>query len=281
MEYSSPESRRGIARLVEEVEAQAWSDVLSAATGAEASIGGRTLRLEGAVALSCTGVDVSLFNRIIGAGVFERATRAGVERLLGEYPARGVRRIFVHVSEAARPLELRHWLEAAGLVRYHRSWAKLVRGREAVPKVSTAMALRAATAEHAEAFGRILTEGFDLPAGSAPLFRAMVGRNGWHALLAFEQARDTPVAAGSLFVAGDVGYLAGGATLKPYRGRGAQGALMAKRLELALDLGCRWIITETGEAVPDQPNHSYNNMLRTGFSVVGSRENYTLPGARW
>ena len=33
-------------------------------------------------------------------------------------------------------------------------------------------------------------------------------------------------------------------------------------------------MTETGEAVPGEPNSSYANMLRNGFRVVYSRPNY-------
>ncbi len=40
---------------------------------------------------------------------------------------------------------------------------------------------------------------------------------------------------------------------------------MARRIRDAAALGCRWMITETGEDLPQQPNPSYHNMLRTGF----------------
>ena len=82
------------------------------------------------------------------------------------------------------------------------------------------------------------------------------------------------MAGGALFVKGDVGWLGIASTLPAYRPRGAQGALMARRIRDGADLGCRWLVTETGEDTPHHPNPSYHNMLRTGFSLAYRRPNY-------
>jgi len=63
-------------------------------------------------------------------------------------------------------------------------------------------------------------------------------------------------------------------TLPAFRRRGGQGAIMARRIRDAVQLGCRWVITETGEDLPDRPNPSYHNMLRAGFSLAYQRPNY-------
>ena len=49
---------------------------------------------------------------------------------------------------------------------------------------------------------------------------------------------------------------------------------MSRRIADAVAAGCRDIVTETGEAVPGEPNSSFDNMLRNGFRVVYSRSNY-------
>lgn len=92
---------------------------------------------------------------------------------------------------------------------------------------------------------------------------------------------DRAVAVGLLFLDGGAGYLAAGATLPDARGRGAQGALMARRVRDALALGCRVIATETGEEIPGEPNPSHNNMVRCGFRVLYKRPNWTRPGIAW
>jgi hypothetical protein len=43
-------------------------------------------------------------------------------------------------------------------------------------------------------------------------------------------------------------------------------------------MGCRHVITETGEELPDRPNPSFRNMMRAGFAVVYHRPNYMLRG---
>ena len=53
---------------------------------------------------------------------------------------------------------------------------------------------------------------------------------------------------------------------------------MAQRIRDGMALGCRWLITETGEDTPEHPNPSYHNMLRTGFKLAYHRANYMPAG---
>ena len=73
---------------------------------------------------------------------------------------------------------------------------------------------------------------------------------------------------------GDWYYGTSIATRPSHRRRGAQGALLARRIRDAADLGCRWLVTETGEDLPERPNPSFRNMLRTGFELAYQRANY-------
>jgi ribosomal protein S18 acetylase RimI-like enzyme len=87
------------------------------------------------------------------------------------------------------------------------------------------------------------------------------------------------VSAAALFVLGDLGYLALGATEPDQRGRGAQSALIAKRLRVAFALGCRWVFADTGEAVAGRANPSFENLQRLGLRPLQRRENYAPLGA--
>lgn len=51
---------------------------------------------------------------------------------------------------------------------------------------------------------------------------------------------------------------------------------MARRIADAMALGCRWIITETGEKTPERLNPSYHNMLCIGFKLAYTQPNYML-----
>jgi GNAT superfamily N-acetyltransferase len=114
---------------------------------------------------------------------------------------------------------------------------------------------------------------------AAELLSGVVQRPRWHVYFARIDGR--PIATGALFVQGDVAYLGYGATLPEHRGQGLQRMLLAKRMRVALALGCRWIISETGEAVPGQPNPSHDNMLALGMHPIATRDNYVLEGIRW
>lgn len=101
-----------------------------------------------------------------------------------------------------------------------------------------------------------------------------IGRPGWRHYLAFDG--DQAVATGALNLRDHIGWLGVGSTLPSHRRRGAQGALMARRVRDGISLGCRWLVTETGEDLPARPNPSYHNMLRTGFTLAYQRLNYVF-----
>ena len=88
---------------------------------------------------------------------------------------------------------------------------------------------------------------------------------------------DVPAGTGTLYVRDGVGLVDWGATAPDFRRRGGQGAVMGRRIEDALDLGCRLLTTETGEAVSGDPQHSYNNIRRMGFRESHVRDNYAPP----
>ena len=48
----------------------------------------------------------------------------------------------------------------------------------------------------------------------------------------------------------------------------------AELAKKAIELGCKRMFTETGEAVEGDPQHSYKNILKAGFTESVLRENY-------
>lgn len=87
-------------------------------------------------------------------------------------------------------------------------------------------------------------------------------------------AGDVPAGTGALLLKDGVAHLDWGVTHPEFRRRGGQSAVLARRIGDALALGCDLLVTTTGEAVPGDPQHSYNNILRTGFEEAYLRENW-------
>jgi GNAT superfamily N-acetyltransferase len=124
-------------------------------------------------------------------------------------------------------------------------------------------------------FAQVVTGGFELPEWSASLAENVVGRPGWSCYVAYDG--DEPAGAGALYVHERTGWLGLGATLPRFRGRGAQSALLATRIEDARRQGCTAVATETGELEDGRPSNSYRNILRAGFREAGVRPNYRAP----
>jgi len=264
--------------LAEWIERQALRDLAEAAraTGLSALVE----RGDDVLVLRSAGVDHVLFNRIVGLGEGAGVTVGELDGWLDAYHGARIARFFVHLYDEPRPAALPAWLEARGVVRYPRSWDQLARGRdEPLPRVSTPFVVRPARVADAAAITELFVAGFDLPPAGGRVFAALIGRPGWHIDVAADGA--VVAAVGAVFVKGDCAYLAGGATRASERGRGAQLALLAERCRRALDLGCRVIVSETGAAIPGDPQHSHHNLQRSGLRVFATRHNYALRGFSW
>lgn len=262
---------RALARLVENVEAAAYADLLRAAPAewrceAEDTPAGWLLR--------APALDALLFNRIVAAGVNAPATREAVDAIVDRLRSAGVKNYGLQLSPAAEPREIDEWLSASGLVPRDR-WTKVFRGAEPAPRMVTEYSITQATPGDRDGFAAVAAAGFGMPPPWCAWLGGTIGRPGWRHYLAW-QARQ-PVACAAIYVHGDAGWLGVATTISSARGRGAQGALMARRIEDGLSLGCKWFVTETGEDTPAKPNPSFRNMIRAGFTVAYHRQNFMPP----
>jgi ribosomal protein S18 acetylase RimI-like enzyme len=265
--------------MLERLERAAWRDLYEHAPASlRAELGLSTHSIGSSLVLCATGLDHPFFNRAIGLGVAEPATHAQVRRVLHAYRSRGIERFFVHVTREASARDLRHWAGDEGLEAYPRAWLKLVRGAADPAPAPCAHPIARATALHAEAIGHIFTVGFGVPEAAGPLIATVLRLPGWHTLVA--QDGGQVVAMGALYTEGELAYLAFAATLPSHRGRGIHAAMLAQGLRLARDRGCRAFVTETGEAVAGDPQHSEHNLTRAGFRVVAVRDNFAPPTVR-
>jgi GNAT superfamily N-acetyltransferase len=164
-------------------------------------------------------------------------------------------------------------LAERGFVRDY-GWMKFSRG-VGPRQARSDLAVATIGPELCDDFATVVAGGFGMPEWSKPLAANIVGRPGWSCYVAYEG--DAPAGAGALHVHERIGWLGFGATLSQFRGRGAQSAILAARIEEARRLGCAAVTTETGALEEGRPSSSYRNIVRAGFREVGVRENYRAP----
>jgi hypothetical protein len=223
--------------------------------------------------VTCRALDHGQVNRVIGLGVQEPLSEAAIDQAIEAFASHGIGNFYLQIRPDAEPPELPAWLAKRGLVAHSRRWAKFGRGRTPPAATRTDLRVEAIERVHAEAFGKIVTTSFGMPAVMSPWLASVVGNPGWSVYLAFDG--ELPVAAGAMFTHEQVAWLLFGATLTSHRGRGAQGAILSRRIADAIACGAEQLVVETGEAVPGQPQTSYANILKSGFELVYSRANYT------
>jgi GNAT superfamily N-acetyltransferase len=212
-----------------------------------------------------------MLNRVVGLGVDEPATEALLDAAIAEL---GDATFYVAVEPGARPASLAAWLRERGLEPGW-GWMQFERGAEPAPPASTELAVREIGADLGAAFARVQRIAYGLPEAVEPWLASLPGTTGWTCWLAF--AGDEPAAAGALYAEDGACYLGFGATLPEHRGRGAQGALLAARIDRALELGCTLLTTETGERRDELPSNSYRNILRFGFREQAVVANWVRP----
>jgi GNAT superfamily N-acetyltransferase len=259
------------------IEAEAFID-LYAAVPAEIA---QRLRPQTSVAAGATtfivpGLPSPLFNRVLGLGLESPATSADLEAALERFQSAGVPGWWLHWSPEATPRDFPEVLEKRGFTPPgRRSWAKMLRDASPPPEAGTDLVIVAANGARAVAATRCIVDAFGMPAVMEAWLAGLHDRARWRVYAALDG--DQVVGGACLFIEGDTGWLGMGGILASHRRRGGQLALMSRRIADALDAGCRYVATETGEPMGDEPNPSLANMYRAGFERVASRLNFQAP----
>lgn len=197
-----------------------------------------------------------------------------VSRLSATYRGAGITRFFVQVTPDAMTGSLARRIAHAGLEEA-RGWQKFSREPSPVDLPQTPFRVEEIGPDHGADFAHIVCAGFDLGEIAEPWLARLPGRDNWRVFMTF--AGDIPAGAGAMYVENGVAWTDWGATAPAFRGRGSQGLLLATRIDRAHKLGCKSIHTCTGEAVPGDPQHSWNNIVRHGFAPDYVRANYAPP----
>ena len=261
---------------LELAEIEALTDLYKAASPEDVPASGLSVRQVGdATLIAVSRVDVLALNRVIGLGLGSSPSDAALAEALKAMDQTGSPRCFVPVAPTAASDGLGPRLETLGL-RHYNNWMRLRRTLDDLPRRAdsspTSLEVRRIDSAHADVFGRLVATAFDFPPAIAPLPSQTIGRPHWHHYLAFEG--DTPIASGAMYLAGSAAWFSFAATDAAYRKRGAQQALIVRRLHDAADAGCKWVSVETAEDTVTRDAPSFRNLRRLGFEVAYKRPNY-------
>ena len=249
------------------------SATLHAPVGIARNLGLHLVFDQGVMMALATNADVLALNRIVGIGVEAPASRDQLARLIDIARQRGTKRLFVQVVPSRSPDELEEWIESEGGRKYNR-WVRLWRNVSGTPEVNTDLDVRQLSSVDALRSGEIVAESFNMPMELSPWFASIVGKPGWTHFGAYDG--DKLVSSTAIYISGNTGWLGFAATLADYRGHGAQGALIRKRIEHAHANGCDSVVVETAEQTLEHSAPSYRNMLRFGFTEAYFRQNYMV-----
>lgn len=215
-----------------------------------------------------------VINRTLGLGVDQPASDGDVQAIADAYAKAGVARYFVHWTEDAKPADFSSAFENHGLAPV-RGWQKFERGRDLPPDVPTELEIREVGPEAGEEFARIVCSAFDLGDQAIPWVARLPGQPNMRTVMSYMDGE--PAGTGAIFIKDGYAWTDWGATDPKFRRRGSQGALLRFRILLALAEGCTSIFTETGEAVPGDPQHSFTNICRMGFEPAYVVKNFAPP----
>ncbi len=239
-----------------------------------------------AVAL-VTSARVAEFNRVINLGLFESGTVEQLDGLVELYAHQRVP-FMVQLSPIARPRELESWLIERGF-RSADEWTVMSRNLSApIADASSHDTVQIGPSE-ASLYARVHEAAFGLAFGEGNLAAKAIGESGWHHYLVRDERR--PFAAAAMFVHERTALFAGSGTLHAETGRGAQAALVIRRLRDAAAFGCDFAFVETDEDLRRATPAALRNVMRSGFTVAfrertyvydrGLRVRLDLASGRW
>jgi hypothetical protein len=264
-----------VARL-EAIEMAAWEDMFAAAPPPLAEqLGLATERFGPTLFTVSRAIDNGQFCRVQGCGLPGDETGASIDESVKRFRALGLKNYLIQIPPGPHADQLIHKAEHHGLVLFRRSWTKFRRGTAPAPSAPTSLRIAQAAPAAGGAFGAVATAGFGMPGFLGGWLGALAGRPNWRCYLAYDH--DLPVGCGAAYLDGDGAWLGIGATRPEARGHGSQSSILARRINDEMSAGAKLICTETGSAVPGEPQTSYQNILRAGFSVAYERLNFTEP----
>ena len=259
--------------LAESVEAEMMYQYMAQASDeAKRGFGIETTRIGSGVVVSARLDPYEFWSKALG--FTEPVSRDVIDRVIEFYRERSTPTALIHLAPwVPLPLDWDDICAAHGL-QAERTVLKLAAPvSELTVRSVTDLRLSRVDERHAQTWAEVVAEVFDM---EHPALTAVLAQSTQHpASIPFAAwDGDQIVAAANLYLHGTVGLLNTGATLPSHRGRGAQSALIAARIEAARALGVTWVVAETGLPAEGQVNPSLRNLERAGLRVLYARQSW-------
>ena len=261
---------------LEVAEMEAVADLYRAASPEVVAASGLLVaEVEDAILIAVNRIDVLALNRVIGLGLRGSPSDAALAHVLNALEGTGSQRCFVPLAPVDGYETLSDRLQRLGLRPYN-NWMRLRRDlhdlRDLPVAPSMPLDVRQIDGTSAHAFGHLVATAFGYPPAIAPLAAQTIGRPRWYHYLAFDGS--APIAAAAMYLSSEAAWLGFAATDTAHRRRGAQRALIVRRLKDAAEAGCKWVSVETAEDTVTRDAPSFRNLRRLGFEVAYRRPNY-------
>ena len=148
---------------------------------------------------------------------------------------------------------------------YERSRTYMKFRRESRPahEHTTSLQVSRMDREHAHEFGAVVATVFGVPEPMARWLAALCERESWICVGAFDD--NGLVGTGAAYVAGEHAWFGIATTLPQARGRGAQTAILARRIDAARAAGAHLFSVETADRADGEAGPSFRNVVRAGF----------------
>jgi hypothetical protein len=266
-------------RELDRVEARFWREIWESVPAAVAAEHGIELATFGPVqaTLAAGLAELGTMNLTLGATGPGAVADGDLGTAAEWIRARGVAGCVSVTPDLPETAAAGSWLAENGFSPT-RSWMKFVRDAHP-PRFRTAGDVEVVEVAEPDAtpFGTIAALGFGLPIWAADFFAHRPGLPDWRCYVALLDGE--PQACAAMLIDGEVAELGIGATLEPARGRGAQLALLGRRIEDATAAGARLLFAETGERAEGRPASSYRDLLSAGFEEAYLCPNWSHTGA--
>jgi hypothetical protein len=270
-----------VSTAIEAAEARAWADLIAAAPPDHAArLGLAAHRVCGALVIRCPGggFDRGLFNRTIGLGVVEPATRPAVAAIVAGFRAAGVRNFMLVSQPGCLPAGYTAWLDDEGL-RPTGAWDRVLRDASPLPPAApTARPLdvRPVDAGSAGAWAEFLAAVYRVDA--EPWLRGLGDRPGWTHRLVYEDGR--LIGARSMFLPAP-GALAFLAVDGPVPGvmtadHEPDAALCRALVAEGLAQGAAGFLADIEAPSPAWDTPAYSAFTRLGFRVPYTRTHHAV-----
>lgn len=262
---------------LERVERDAWLDIYACAPFLDSQTLGISSKLLGACGLLAgTNLPIVEFNRAVGLTMDELLTEEHLDQVRTWLTTNAAQNWAIQVAPNAQTDAFHEWTSKNGIAPSGNGWAKFYRTATCTkphPAVQR-WNIQRLSPKHAQLCGQVVAAGFGLPATVIPWFSALVGRPKWSVYIAFDG--NVAAACGALYSDANWGWMGIDTTLSAYRGRGAQKALIDRRINDGIEAGLVRFTAETGQPSEAEMHKSpsYHNYGEAGFVKAYVRSNY-------